>query len=173
MTLRLLAFFALLALLGACQSPQLGSSLVIEAETAELFGSFKVVDFKSASGGKYVTTPQPNESKLSDLLQLPDKQQRIELTLKVPPGNYLIKVWVAARDDSDDSFYVQLDDELYFTYFFDDIRKRNAYPDFSQGYLKDNGGNPKLFSLTEGSHKLSFYLRETGARLDKLELVKN
>ena len=140
-----------------------------EAETARLYGSFKKVASSQASGGYYVTTPQPIEIDISDLTQLPDISQRVELPFRLEAGRYLLKVWVAARDDSDDSFYLRLDDGNYFTYHFSELRQRGLYPGFASDYVRHASAEPVVFEVDEGDHVLTFYLRETGARLDKIE----
>jgi len=153
---------------------KLCEGVCIEAETATLFGEFRIESFTEASDGAYVTTPQPNETEIADLLQLADKTQRIELPVTLPEGTYKIKLWVAGKDDSDDSFYVQFDNETYFTHHFIGVREKGFFPKFSEDVIRNAKGEERLFEISEGNHLLTFYLRETGARLDRVEFeLKN
>lgn len=169
-------FFVALSLLvlGACRRAepsllQVCAGICYEAESADLYGLFRIEALDQASDGFYVTTPQPNEAKIADLIQLADKSQRIELPFQLDAGSYAIKIWVAGEDDSDDSFYIQLDDEAYITHHFSDIVKEGRFPAFTTDYLLNSKGERRRFVLSEGRHKLTFYLRETGARLDRVE----
>ena len=146
--------------------PPPSDSLSIEAEAGELFGRFAVGDDNAASGGQYVHVPSGaggSETSLSD---------RVEYRFNVTqPGRYRIDANVYAVDGSDDSFYVRVNGlpEIGYrwhirrntSYQIDSVADRNPTPVL----------DPVIVELTAGIYTVAVYLRETRARLDRIELV--
>ncbi len=142
-----------------------------------MFGAFKVFESDTASGSKYIATPDGNEEPfLLDSLITPDRDHGANFCVNIPEaGQYSVKLWVAGFDDSDDSFWFQMDDLPAYQHLFGDITQvNNPYPEFTEDFLKDfrNAVNPVIIELTEGEHDFSVFLRESGAKLDKFEFVK-
>ncbi len=167
----------LLSTLNACNSIELPlqsscTRACVEAESATLFGVFQLSQNLEASGQQVVRSPQPNETNISDRMQAPDVTQRFELSFTASAGNYHVKTFVAAADDASDSFYVQVNDEPYFVYSFKDAAGIQTYPEVQEDFLREGSIEPKLIKLKEGRNSLTFYLRETGAELDKLEFIR-
>ncbi len=148
------------------------TQLCVEAESARLYGLFELSSKLGASGQQVIRSPQPNETTISDRMQAPDITQRFELSFTATAGNYYVKTFVAAPDDASDSFYVQVNDDPYFVYSFNDVAGKQNYPELQEDFLRDGLADPKLIRLKEGRNSLTFYLRETGAELDKLEFIK-
>ena len=144
--------------------------LMQEAETGVVFGEIKVLNRATASGAKAIGT---DENAVLDFTENPDARHRVDYCVKVAtPGIYRIKTWVAGDNVGADSFLVQVNKGDAYTYSFADIvRNANPYPNFSEDYVKGlNVADPLEFSFSAGDQRLSFYLREDGAELDKLEL---
>ncbi len=149
--------------------------LAQEAEAGILYGALQKTAFANASGGFFVHTPDGDQPPyLKDSIIQPDTVNRMEYCFTVTKkGIYALKTFVAGFDDSDDSFWVRIDDNEPFPYLFSDIRLRNPnpFPNFSQDYAKDrNGNDPVKVVLSPGKHYVSFFMRESDSRLDKLEL---
>lgn len=146
------------------------AGLAQEAESGVVFGDMKVLTSVTASGGKAVGS---DENSSVDYSENPDARHRVDYCMKVAtPGIYRIKTWVAGESVGADSFLVQLNQGDAYTYSFADIvRTANPFPNFTEDYVKGlNVADPLEFSLSAGEQRLSFYLREDGAQLDKLEL---
>ena len=149
--------------------------LVQEAENGLLFGAIQKTAFANASGGFFVHTPDGDQAPfLKDSMLEPNTEHRMEYCFTVSEkGIYALKTFVAGFDDSDDSFWVKINDNAPFQYLFSDIRLRdpNPFPNFSEDYAKDRQGNDPVKVLLEpGKHYISFFMRETDSRLDRLEL---
>lgn len=167
----------ILSTLNACSSIELPlqsscTGACIEAEGATLFGMFQLSQNLEASAQQVVRSPQPNETNISDRMQAPDITQRFELSFTASVGSYHVKTFVAAPDDASDSFYVQVNDDPYFVYSFKEAAGIRNYPNLQEDFLREGSTEPKIIKLKEGRNKLTFYLRETGAELDKLEFIK-
>ncbi len=155
--------------------------LVQEAEEADLVGgNFVVADDiagGNASGGKYVHIPDGGEpGNIPDSILEVDSANYMEFCFTVDTaGDYMIKTWVAGMDDSDDSFWVSVDDKPAYNYSFKDVasgtaKNVQAFPLFTEDYVKDQGKGDVSITLEAGEHTVRFHHRESDARLDKLEL---
>lgn len=152
--------------------------LVQEAEDGILFGAIQRTAFSNASGGFFVHTPDGDQAPfLKDSMTEPGAAHRMEYCFTVTQaGVYALKTFVAGFDDSDDSFWVQINDNEPFQYLFSDVRNirnldPNPFPNFTQDYASDRQGNdPVTISLDAGEHSVRFFFRESDSRLDKLEL---
>lgn len=148
---------------------------VQEAENGKLYGEFQVASQASASGGQFVRTPDGDQAPfLKDSMTQPSIANRLEYCFNVTQeGTYALETFVAGNDDSDDSFWVRFDTEEPFQYLFGDITNQtpNPYPNFTQDFARDRQGNdPVEVSLSPGKHYVTFFMRESDTRLDKLEL---
>lgn len=169
----ILTLMVSLCLLAACSSmkpPEYCKGLCLEAETSTLSGLFIVERGQEASGGEFVRSLETNEADLSDHMQAPNPNDWFRLEFEVEPGRYTIKTWVAAKDFASDSFYVQLNDEPYFIYSFNNTSVRDVYPGFVTDKLREASDDPKVFDL-KAKNSLTFFMRESGAALDRLELI--
>ncbi|MCA9838080.1 MAG: hypothetical protein KC422_14275 [Trueperaceae bacterium] len=151
--------------------------LAQEAEDGELNGAFVIetdVADGNASGGKYVHIPDNDKpGTVKDSMTAPDPDNYVSFCFKVDTaGDYMIKTFVAGNDDSDDSFWVIVDDNKIITYTFSDIIRRtpNPFPAFTEDYVKDQGVGDVTLTLAAGEHVIRFHHRESDSRLDKLEL---
>lgn len=158
------------------------NSLVQEAEDAELVGNFVIADDLeggNASGGKYAHIPDGDQpGTVKDSMLEPDLNHYISLCFSTEvAGDYKIKTWVAGFDDSDDSFWVSVNDQPVYLYSFSEIVKGtvempNPFPKFTENYLSDiiTVAYPVILTLAPGEQNIKFYHRESDARLDKVEL---
>ncbi len=145
-------------------------ALAQEAEAGVVFGDMKLLTTATASGGKAVGS---DENASLDYTENPDARHRVDYCMKVAtPGIYRIKTWVAGQSVGADSFLIQVNKGDAYTYSFADIvRNANPFPSFTEDYVKGlNVADPLEFNFSAGDQRLSFYLREDGAQLDKLEL---
>lgn len=155
--------------------------LVQEAEDAELVGGKFVIandeQGGNASGGKYVHIPDNDKpgTQVDSPLQ-PDPVHYISFCFTVETaGDYRIKTWVTGFDDSDDSFWVIVNDQDPYHYSFADVVKGTAknaqtFPLFTEDYVKDLGVGDITVTLPVGEHTIRFHHRESDSRLDKLAL---
>ncbi|MGB0384737.1 MAG: SdrD B-like domain-containing protein [Ardenticatenaceae bacterium] len=139
--------------------------LLQEAEDGSLMGNFVVGDDAAASGGQYVHVPngQGNSYTLNS-------QQRVDYCFVIDePGVYNIKGFVYAASGQDNSFFAQVNGSPMNGYVWDFPKNT----DYLSDLVSDrNGADPVLVVLDAGEHTVSIFLREDGARLDKLELQK-
>jgi PKD repeat protein len=144
-------------------TPIPGGGLVQEAEGGVLTGDFVVGSDGAASGGQYVHVPDAGVG-----LSSPDEGQKVSYSFTVDtPGTYRIKAWVYGDSGTNDSFFVKVDGSPAAGYLWD-MQMNTTYQD---DYVSDrNGADPVEVTLTAGQHTIAFYLREDGARLDKIEL---
>ncbi len=141
-------------------------SLMVEAEMAELKGVFEIGESNAASGNKYIYVPNSAGHAPNGRL---DKQNSATICIDVPEtSNYKLVGWTWAPDIKHDSFYVQIDGGPVSGYLWD-IRTSKT---FEMDELNDRGkSDPTTFYLEEGEHTITFYRRESGTLLDKIELV--
>ncbi|MFQ6102206.1 MAG: PKD domain-containing protein, partial [Anaerolineae bacterium] len=144
-------------------TPAPGGGLVQEAESGTLVGAFAIGDDGAASGGQYIHVPNGFGNRSG-----PDEGQRASYSFTVDtPGTYRIKAWVYAANVEDDSFFVTVDGSPSGGYLWDTLINTSYQAD----YVNDRGGaDPVEVTLAEGQHTVIIYLREDGARLDKIEL---
>ena len=138
--------------------------MIQEAETAVLSGNFTIGADPNASGGSYITIPEGAGFEASA-----PNSHRAELCFEVPEaGIYQIRAWVYAASGNDDSFFVTVDGQPNGGYFWVTGIQTNYDPVWVSD---ENGANPVEVDLTQGAHTLSFYQREDGPRIDKVELI--
>lgn len=140
------------------------AGLVQEAEAGNLNNFFVAVADASASNGAYIHVPDGTGHEWYG----PVSGKQVDFCFEVDtPGTYRIKGWVEGIDNVSDAFFAQIDGYPEGGYLWD-IPVTGA---FTQDYVSDRGGaDPVEVFLSVGHHYLSIYLREDGARLDKLEL---
>ncbi len=76
-------------------------------------------------------------------------------------GNFNFLVRVQGVDSNSDSFWVQLDDQAFWEF-------ETGQAASFQNVLLNNGGTNISAQLSAGEHRLTFYPREDGARIDSL-----
>ncbi len=156
--------------------------LIQEAEDADLVGGSLViaddVEGGNASGGKFVHVPdsdQPGGLTFDDL-DGPKNVHYTEFCFNVEvAGQYMIKTWVAGFDDSDDSFWVTVNDNEPYLYSFFDVRlgiapNAQIFPLFTEDFVRNEDEGDVKVSLTAGEHIIRFHYRESDSRLDKVAL---
>ena len=140
------------------------TSLIREAEEAELFGSFTIGNDGNASGGQYIHAPNGsgNHSTLTD--------NRADFIFNITQaGAYQIDANVYAAGGNDDSFFLTLDGAPANGYRWHP--PHNTSYQLDTVHNEDNSAAPVILNLSTGLHTLSFYVREDGTRLDRIELV--
>jgi predicted secreted protein len=134
-----------------------------EAESGALSGQFVVGKDAKANTGKYIYTPNQGL-----FWEGPVAWQKASYCFNVEnPGVYRILISVAAPDINSDSFYVQVDGAPAAGYLWD-IALSQSY---AIDYVNDRDhADPIELSLSFGQHIVAFYVREDGARLDRIQL---
>ncbi|NOX63186.1 MAG: hypothetical protein GXP42_14770 [Chloroflexi bacterium] len=128
-----------------------------EGEAGALYGAFQARPDAAASGGAYVVVPKGNGNRPDE----PDETQKVTFCILVSEqGRYRVRGWTLASDGGSNSFYIQVNDS----------KPRIWGVPISEGYVRVDA--PGEYVLDLGVHTVSVYLREAGARLDALELVK-
>jgi hypothetical protein len=118
---------------------------------------------KTASGERYIVAPNGTGS-----YHEPGSILATYAVNIAQAGGYVLWGRVIAANAQDDSFFVQLDDDMQNTW---DVATGN----FWQWDLVNNRNrsDPVKFNLTEGEHLIKISLREDGTKLDKLLLTNN
>jgi len=138
--------------------------LIQEAEDGTLTGNFMIGLDGAASDGRYIHLPNGSGNQWNG----PDPAYKADYCFNVPTtGSYRIKGWIYAASGSDNSFYVQVDDSPSNGYLWDFPKNTTYLLDYVSNR---NGADPVEVTLSAGEHTVSIFLREDGARLDKLEL---
>jgi len=140
------------------------NGLVKEAEDGNLNNYFVSVNNGMASGGQYVHVPEGTGNEWYG----PISGKQADYCFKVStPGTYNIKGWVQGTDVESDAFFVKVDGNPNDGYLWDIPISGSIVED----YVSDRGvADPVNIVLSAGVHHISVYVREDGARLDKLEL---
>jgi hypothetical protein len=136
----------------------------LEAEAAAVAAPMAVASDPLASGGQYVTTTT-------------DSAGSVTFTVTVPAtASYYVWGKVLAVDANSDSFFVSADGGA--TDVFDDAQNKWS-PSWQWTVVNGRGTtgapltlNPRIFTLTAGTHTITFGGREVGAKLDQI-LVTN
>ena len=132
----------------------------IEAESPQLTAPMSKVSDSSAFGGKYVKTTTANAGTAAWSVDVAE------------PGTYY--VWGRVRADSDihDSFFVKVDSGAEDIF---DVAENKWSPNWQWSRLNGRGGtevpltiDPRTFSLSAGSHTLTFRGREVSTWLDRV-----
>ncbi|MGH1366963.1 MAG: hypothetical protein ACRBF0_25625, partial [Calditrichia bacterium] len=138
--------------------------LIQEAEEATLYGELIVGTDNDASGGEFIHAPEGSGTN-GNL----NSADRAEFCFSVPTtGTYRLKGTVYAGDGQSNSFFVTVDGNPSKGFLWD----FNDSGLYEESLVNDrNGADPVEVVLSAGDHFVNVYLREDGARLDKLELV--
>lgn len=140
-------------------------NLWLEAEDADtIVNPFRVASDKSASGGKYICSPNGTGNEYT-----PGGTVMATYTVNISrAGVYILWGRVQARHGGDNSFFIQVDDnednlwevEIGDPWHWDTVNDRD---------IRD----PVRFILNPGVHTIRIKLREDGTKLDKLLLTNN
>lgn len=126
-----------------------GSMTPLEAESGAANGGMKVLsDDPTASGSQYVEASASGS--MSYQVQVP------------AAGTYRVAGWIKAANSSSDSFSLSIDDSSVGTWTL-------AAPSAMWTYDVDDS---HTYQLTAGTHTVTLSHRETGAKIDRLVLVK-
>jgi len=128
-----------------------------DAENGRLAGNFKRVASPEANGAAYVEVPAGT----GNLFNFSDANY-VEVCIVVPnSGRYQVDAVVHAPNGRQDSFWVQVEGGPRWLW---DVRQSS---DWIVDQVSDRGGqDPVVISLSGGAHKVRFYQREDGTRLD-------
>jgi len=136
----------------------------VEAEDANsLVNPMQIDADGGASGGQYVYVPNGNGNELSPSSVMMTYNVNITQT-----GDYVLWGRVITPTDSDDSFFIQIDNG------------QDSLWDVAQGGIwhwdrvsQRGGADPVVFSLSAGVHTIKVKQREDGTKIDKLYLTND
>ncbi|MDX1995856.1 MAG: putative Ig domain-containing protein [bacterium] len=134
--------------------------LLQEAESAQLGGNFVVASASNASGGQFVHAPNGT----GNLFSIGSVSRATFCFNVTEAGVYRLKGWVNAPSSSDDSFFVSFGGTT-------NNWTITTGSSFVIDYVGNSGGpDPRQVTLPVGETQVIVYLREDGARLDRLQL---
>ena len=151
--------------------PQACDGLMREAEAGTLVGNFVLGSDANASGGTYAWVPEG----MGDELGGPGAS-RVDLCFTVTTaGSYQLQGYVYTDPPGgfSDSYYVTVDGVPVNGYLWDTPSNTTYAPSLVTNRVSENPlvGETVEVTLSAGTHIVSIFHREDGARLDKLELV--
>ena len=146
--------------------PPPAGGLLQEGEDGVLFGNFVIANDSNASGGQYVHVPN-GVGGSSD----PDPANRVDFTVDIPQsGLYRVEARVLAASGLDNSFHFGVDGNVGNAFRWN-IPISSDGTSYRTDNVAGNGQDPFLFDFSAGIHTLNLYVREDGARLDRLEVI--
>ena len=134
----------------------------LEAECADVGGSWSRVDDPAASGDSYVVVKSGNSTG-SPPDDVPDNRVRFVLS-DAEAGTYALFARVKAPSSGDDSFWVRINGGSWY--------KWNGEFTLKAGFTWNAYTGPPV-SLLAGSNTVDFAYREDGTQFDKLHLSKS
>jgi Bacterial Ig domain/Right handed beta helix region len=138
--------------------------IVAEAESAALVRPMTKHSDPAASNGVYIATSTDNSGSAAFTVNIPSD------------GTYVIWGRIYGATDTSDSFFVSVDGSSKDIYDVAEGRWAAAWQ-WTVVNGRGSGGpasiSPRLFYLTAGTHKVEFDGRETGTRLDKIEITND
>ncbi|GAB4522046.1 MAG: hypothetical protein OHK0046_34140 [Anaerolineae bacterium] len=146
------------------------NELNVEAEHGELSGIFIAMNDTNAQGGQYVHVPNLTANgTTSNSFGLPGSAKVTYCFSITQGGRYTLKARVYAANSNDDSFWVTHGTQNYIWSF----GVSGTYGTYRWVDLTTAGtSNPVVFNLPPGNATITVSLRETGARLDAIQLVR-
>ncbi len=133
-------------------------ALAQEAETADRVQT-NLMAVVQENGATLVGVPA-NESSEYTWTQNSD---RIEYQVFIPQdGEYRLDAWVLAKTNTSDSFYIGVDGN---------VASSNAWHLGQSSNIVKRSFSHSILNMSAGTHTLKFYHRESGALLDRFELV--
>jgi hypothetical protein len=134
-------------------------TIFLEAESGTETSPMVVASDPNASGGQFVYTQSDEDGLLTVLVNV------------TQAGDYVLWCRVLSTDTGSDSFYFSYDTDIYDTY----VTTPNSWSSAWQWSLLNgvNEGNPRLLSLSAGTHTLRFRGRESSTYLDALYLTND
>ena len=134
--------------------------LRIEAEAGALTAPMAAASVGTAFGGQYIVTSTTDAGTAAWTFSVPSA------------GTYYVWSRVLSATEKQDSFYVKMDSGAEDVY---DTAQGTWSPNWQWTRLNGRGGtgmpltiNPRTFSLSAGSHTLTFRGRETSTLLDRI-----
>lgn len=144
---------------------QCSPGLAQEAEAGMLSGGFVAGSDSAAGGGQFVHVPNGT----GDLSSITSNSPRADYCFTVAtPGSYRIRTSVLAPSDVDNSFFVQVDGAPAIGYLW----SMPALSTYQTRSVTDRNNQSQTVNVTlgAGQHSVTFFLREDGTRLDRVEL---
>ncbi|TAA41836.1 carbohydrate binding domain-containing protein [Corallincola spongiicola] len=139
------------------------SGVIVQAEDATLYGLFKVGNDSTASAGQYI-----HSEYVGNYYDTNIEANRAELLFSVPQsGLYALKATTYAPNTAADSFYIEVNDGPRQIW---DINNASYYEEMDVNYR--NEASEVTIDISAGQHKITVYVREDGARLDRFRLVR-
>ena len=136
----------------------------LEAEDAHtIVKQLEVANDEDASKGKYIYVPNEAGDQYT-----PGPIMAVYTVNISHPGEYVLWGRVSAPDQSDNSFFVQVDDGLNNLW---EVKPGN-YWHWDEVNNRDVA-DPVKFTLAKGVHKIKVKLREDGTKLDIMLLTNN
>ncbi|MEM9774470.1 MAG: hypothetical protein AAF902_07825 [Chloroflexota bacterium] len=138
-----------------------------EAENGKRSGVVKLIEDSSASGRQAVgATTRKNDPAIQN--------DRVDFCMTVAEaGNYHLAAWVKTSGLGGNSMYVVLDGMPTVGQIWHmDLTNTYSRQVVSIGGNPEGGNPGKTFQLSAGDHMISFYHREPGVVLDRIELVR-
>ncbi|WP_168215728.1 SdrD B-like domain-containing protein [Roseimaritima ulvae] len=140
--------------------------LVFEAEDYERLDSpWQVRSSSSASGGEYIKT----SSGTGSYYNTPPSHSKVTYQFDVASeGNYEISALLRAKNSSENSIWVKVDDQPWVQWHMDLTGRSFQWQAVTDGWDQQ----ATQFHLTAGQHSLQLRVREDGVRLDKFMVSK-
>ncbi len=147
------------------RAPNACANETVEAELANLTG-FTVTNDASVSNGQYISVPGSGAVR-----QTPDENEKAVFTFNVAEaGTYSLEAIVNAPSRFNNAFFVKVDDGDPFEWWFNPTDGTWFTTTINQSAIESD---PFEFELTAGTHTVTLYVREQGAKIDSLGLVCN
>ena len=136
----------------------------LEAEHADSIGNpLEVTNDENASNGKYIYSPNGTGNHYKPGSIMAAYKINIEQA-----GEYILWGLVNAADKKDNSFFVQIDDEL------DNVWEIDTGSKWHWDQVNNrNKTDLAIFILNKGEHTIKIKLREDGTKLDKILLTND
>ncbi len=126
----------------------------LEAENAAVTSPMQVQNDSTASGGRYVTV----QSGYNSTSSAPTTGHAVFTVTITTAGTYRLNALIIAPTVNDDSFWVKVDSGSFLNW--NDLAIKTTW---TWATVRD-------YSLSAGTHTVTFAYREDGARLDKISL---
>jgi YVTN family beta-propeller protein len=139
--------------------------LEAEGESAVLAGSFAVGSDPAARNGRYISVPTG-----AAVTTGPTSPNRASLAFNVAQaGQYKIEAMVLAPSSSQNSLYIEVDNQPASGFVWEMPVSASYQDDFVND--TSTATDPVLVSLSAGNHTVQIIHREAGTRLDWMKLV--
>ncbi|MDO6762462.1 carbohydrate binding domain-containing protein [Agarivorans sp. 1_MG-2023] len=139
------------------------SGIIVQAEDAKLYGVFTLGSDSAASSGQYIHSEYTGSYYDKNI-----EANRAEITFTASQaGLYTLKGTTYAPNSQADSFYIKVNDGTLQVW---DINNTSYYEEMNVNYR--NEADQVDLDISAGKHTVTVYVREDGARLDRIRLVR-